>query len=217
MRWPIVIFDYIWHGIYNKKTESFIRGREFHPDRCGQDNGTRRTHSALSCCGDGASYCTCPPYHVPLQEYPRPRLRLISSRLAHHRSGEWTDTGDRETEIWNVCRVRWDMYVEPDAHPAAQSLSHTHAWRRSISRSRPITSAGTDSPRPKGNSGRLALPTSCAVHLYHNVRRPLTLERHITTPVQGEPNASATVNVSRDVGPDWLPAYSPSRLMEYNL
>jgi hypothetical protein len=179
---------------------------------CGQDNGTIRTHSALLLYVSTTSRAI-----AGVSEAARPRLRLISSRLAHHRSGEWTDTGDRETEIWNVCRVRWDMYVEPDAHPAAQSLSHTHAWRRSISRSRPITSAGTDSPRPKGNSGRLALPTSCAVHLYHNVRRPLTLERHITTPVQGEPNASATVNVSRDVGPDWLPAYSPSRLMEYNL
>lgn len=40
-----------------------------------------------------------------------------------------------------------------------ESQSHTHTWRGSISRSRPITSAGTDSPRSKVNSGRSALPT----------------------------------------------------------
>lgn len=99
-----------------------------------------------------------------------------------------------------MCRVRCGICTwSPTPVPLlTASHTHTHTWPRLRSRSRPITSAGTDSPRSKVNSGRSALPTSRAVHFYHNVR-PFTLERHITTLEKGEPNASATVNVSRDV------------------
>jgi hypothetical protein len=133
-------------------------------------------------------------------------LRLISSRLAHHRSGVESGriqvTERRRYETCAVCSAVG--YVRGARRPSRCSQSHTHVARVDLSLSthhfgrhgQPTTIEG-------GTVGdrhcRPLVPCICTT--FHSLR-PFTLERATSphqSPWQGEPNASATVNVSRDV------------------